>query len=129
MTIVGHLLSRVGEDLADRLHGPMIPRLLLQPVMAALLAIRSGLRDARDGNPPYFWALVSDPKHRRDMLRAGWKDIARVVLLGAVMDIVYQVIFLHWIYPGEALIVTTFLAFVPYLLLRGPVTRVARWMR
>jgi hypothetical protein len=30
-------------------------------------------------------------------------------------------------YPGEAEIVAILLAFVPYLLLRGPVARVARW--
>jgi hypothetical protein len=30
-------------------------------------------------------------------------------------------------YPGEAVIVAIALAFFPYLLLRGPIARVARW--
>jgi hypothetical protein len=29
----------------------------------------------------------------------------------------------------EAVLIALFLAFVPYLLLRGPVTRAARWWR
>jgi hypothetical protein len=32
-------------------------------------------------------------------------------------------------YPGEAAIVAIMLAFVPYLLLRGPVARIVRWRR
>jgi hypothetical protein len=30
-------------------------------------------------------------------------------------------------YPGEAVIVAVALAFFPYLLLRGPIDRIARW--
>ena len=32
-------------------------------------------------------------------------------------------------HPGEAAIIAILLAFVPYLLLRGPITRVAAWWR
>jgi hypothetical protein len=31
------------------------------------------------------------------------------------------------LYPGEALIVAIVLAFIPYLLIRGPAARLARW--
>jgi hypothetical protein len=48
---VRHLDERCG-DLIDRLTGPMKFRLVLQPVMAAFFAIRSGLEDARAGKPP-----------------------------------------------------------------------------
>jgi hypothetical protein len=44
------------------------------------------------------------------------------------MDAIYQLIDLHWFYPGEAIIVALELAFVPYLLIRGPANRIARWM-
>ncbi len=43
------------------------------------------------------------------------------------MDLIYQVIEFKTFYPGEAVIVALLLAFVPYLLLRGPCERVARW--
>lgn len=45
---------RFVEDLSDRVSGPMKFRLVLQPMMAAFFAIRSGLADARAGKPPYF---------------------------------------------------------------------------
>ena len=48
---------RFVEDLIDRGSGPMKFRLVLQPVMAALFAIRSGLGDAWARKPPYFWCL------------------------------------------------------------------------
>ena len=33
-------------------------RFILQPSMAAIAAIRDGLKDARTGRSPYFWAIV-----------------------------------------------------------------------
>jgi hypothetical protein len=120
--LVGHLHGRVG--------GLMSFRLILQPVMAAFLAIHAGLQDARIGRPPYFWAILVDPSHRRGMLREGWKDVAKVFVMAVVIDAVYQVIELRWFFPVEALIVAFILAFVPYLLIRGPVGRIARlWRR
>jgi hypothetical protein len=43
--------------------------------------------------------------------------------------VVYQVFVLRWIYPGQTLVVATTLAIIPYLLIRGPVTRIARRKR
>ncbi len=43
------------------------------------------------------------------------------------MDAIYQWIVLQTFYPAEAVIVAIALAFFPYVLLRGPITRVARW--
>jgi hypothetical protein len=102
-------------------------RLILQPVMAAFFAVRAGWRDGRASRVPFIWGLIHDPAHRRDMIRSGWKDVWRVFLLGIGMDVVYQIIVLRWFYPGEALIVATLLAIVPYLLLRGVTMRIVRW--
>lgn len=120
------LFSRIMEDLVGRVGGPMKFRLILQPVMAAIFAIRSGLKDAKDKKPPYFWALFTDPAHRQDMLRDGWKSVGRVFILGIIMDAIYQLIVFRWFYPGEALLIATILALIPYLLIRGPVNRIAR---
>jgi hypothetical protein len=116
---------RIVENLSDRVTGPMKFRLLLQPVMASIFAIMAGLADAKAGKPPYFWALVTHPQHRRDMLKDGWKSVGKVFMLAIVLDCVYQVIVQRFVYPGEALIVAFILAIVPYLLLRGLVTRIA----
>jgi hypothetical protein len=43
------------------------------------------------------------------------------------VDAIYQLYALETFRPGEALIVSMALAFVPYLLIRGPAARVARW--
>jgi len=120
------ILMRFVENLNDRVTGPMKFRLLLQPAMAAFFAIRAGLNDARTGKPPYFWSLVTDPAHRVDMLKDGWKGVGKVFLIALLLDVIYQVIVLKFVYPGEAIYVAFVLAILPYLILRGLVTRIAR---
>ena len=45
------------------------------------------------------------------------------------MDAIYQATVLKTFYPGEMVVIAVLLAFVPYLVLRGPIARVARgWM-
>ena len=118
--------TRVGNDLVARVSGPLKFRLVLQPAMATFLAIRSGLADARAGKPPYFWSLFWDHSHRAERLKEGWKSIGKVFILALLLDVVYQVIVLRFVYPGEAIIVAFVLAVVPYLIVRGAVTRLAR---
>ena len=121
------VISRFFENLVGRLSGPMKFRLVLQPVMAVIFAVRSGLKDSREGKPPYFWGLFINPEGRADMLRDGWKPVGRIFIFGIIMDVVYQIIVFRRFYPVEALSVAAILALVPYLLIRGPVTRIARW--
>ena len=124
------LIIRGWEGLVDRVGGPMTFRLILQPTMAALLALRAGLKDAREGRPPYFWILLTDPSQRVYLLREGWQSIARVFILAVVMDFIYEWVMDRWFYPLETLIVAIVLAVVPYVLLRGPINRIARrWFR
>jgi hypothetical protein len=117
---------RVVENLQDRITGPMKFRLLLQPVMAVIFAVLSGLKDAKAGKPPYFWALLTEPSHRREMFKDGWKSVGKVFVLALVLDVIYQVIVQRFVYPGEAIVVALALAIVPYLIVRGLVTRIAR---
>ena len=121
-----HMWVRVATQLIARVSGPMKFRLVLQPCMAAFFAIRSGLADARAGKTPYFWCLLSDPGQRADMIKDGWKSVGRVFILALVLDAVYQIMVLHFVYLGEMIIVAFVLAIVPYLIVRGLVTRVAR---
>jgi hypothetical protein len=117
---------RVWTDLVGRLHGPLQFRLVLQPTVASLLGLRAGLRDARAGRLPYGWALVFDARHRRAHVRSGWKDVGGVFAVAAIIDIVYQLIVLGWVYPGETIIVAFLLADVPYIVLRALSNRLAR---
>lgn len=119
-------IVRVGDLLGVRLHGPLALRIVLQPAVACFLAIRAGLRDARQGRPAYFWAVLSSPGHRVELLREGWKDIVKIFLIAILLDGVYQFVVTRTVRPGEALFIGILLAVVPYLLVRGPVTRLAR---
>ena len=124
------LIVRGWEGLMDRVGGPMTFRLILQPLMAALLAVRAGLKDAREGRPPYLWTLITGSGQRVDLLREGWRSIGRVFVLAVVMDLIYEVVVDRLFYPLETFIVAIVLAVVPYLVLRGPVNRIARrWRR
>jgi len=124
-------LERIWRNIVARPGGPMTFRFVLQPAMAAVAALRDGVRDARLGRRPYLWALVGGvrgPEQRSGRLWQGIVSTARILILGVVIDIAYQVIFLDMFYPGESAIIAVLLAFVPYALLRGPVRRVAsRW--
>jgi hypothetical protein len=124
------LASRFFSDLIGRIDGPMSFRLLLQPIMAIAFAMRDGRRDAREGRAPYFWALFTEPSHRRELLRDGWHGVYRVFALALVLDLIYQYVVFRQFFPLQALIVAFALALVPYVLLRGPTNRlVARVAR
>jgi hypothetical protein len=60
------------------------------------------------------------------MLREGWRSVTKVFLLACVFDVAYQLLVFRRVYPVEALLVAGGLAFIPYLLLRGPVARLMR---
>jgi hypothetical protein len=123
------MLLRGLLNVTDRVGGPMTFRIILQPLMASLLAFRAGWKDAQTGRPPYFWTILTDPAQRPDLLREGWKSVARVFVLAIVMDVIYQLIVLQWIYPLELILVAILLAVVPYLVIRGPVNRMVSRLR
>jgi hypothetical protein len=127
--ITAESLGRLWRDILDRPGGPMTFRFILQPAMAILAAARDGVRDARLGRRPYVWALihgVRDPQGRSGRLWEGIIATGRVLILGVIMDIIYQWKVLGTFYPGQAAVIAILLAFVPYLLLRGPFERLAR---
>ena len=119
------LISRFVPDLIGRMHGPFAFRFVLQPIMAGLLALHDGLADARQGKPAYFWSVVTHGAERRALLREGWHRVTRVLVLGVVMDVLYQLIVFKTIHPLQLVVIVLALAFVPYLALRGPINRIA----
>jgi hypothetical protein len=126
---VDDLVARVFHNLIARVEGPMKFRLVLQPLMAVILATRAALRDARGGEPAFFWAVFTNPAERGKLLESGWKDVGKVFIVAILIDAVYQYIVIRWVYPGELLIVAFLLAIVPYVLVRGPLNRVLRRVR
>jgi len=117
---------RIWSDIFARPGGPMALRFALQPLMAIIAALHDGIKDARTGRSPYLWTMLTSRTERGGRLREGLIATGRTILMGLVMDSIYQAIVLKTLYPGEAVIIAILLAFVPYLLLRGPIARIVR---
>ena len=112
-----------------RASGPLHVRLVVMPTVAAILAIRDGLKAAREGKPAFLWAIVAGRAERRQVLRSAWKGIRRVFVMALVLDTAYQLFALRTVHVAQALIVGVVLAILPYVLIRGPVARLARFVR
>jgi hypothetical protein len=118
--------SRLWQNLFERPGGPMVFRFFLQPTMAAIAAWRDGVDDARTGRSPFFVGALTDPAQRTVRLNEALVATARIILLGLVMDGIYQAIEFKSFHPAEAVIIALVLAFLPYLVLRGLIARAAR---
>jgi hypothetical protein len=118
--------QRIVQDLVARLDGPLHFRFIVQPLMATIFAVIDGVKDAKAGKPAYFWALLSTPEYRKDLVKEGWKSVGKIFILAIILDVVYQLKVHSTVYPGEMLIVAFALAIAPYLVLRGPINRIVR---
>ena len=122
-------LTRTVEQLIARADGPLHFRLVVMPIVVTILAIRAHLRDVKEGEPIFFGAFVTSPTERRRLFRSGLKDFGRVFIIACVLDTVYQLMALRSFHPGQILIVAVVCAIVPYFLVRGPILRLAHWLR
>jgi hypothetical protein len=118
--------ARVWSDLTGGLHAPLAFRVIVQPLVAAFFAVRAGRRDALEGRPLFFWAVLGDPLRRRERLCEAWQHVGKVFLAAVVIDVVYQLVVRQGIDPFEAIVVGAILAVLPYLVFRGIVNRLLR---
>jgi hypothetical protein len=121
----GEIFTRGSDQLTGRITGPLNIRLILTPAMAAFFAIRDGVRAARSGHPSFFWEAVRSPEERKARLRAGWASLKRVVLLGFVIDLIYQFYVFRAYYVFQTVILVLVLAVLPYILIHAVTTRMA----
>lgn len=119
--------QRFWGDIFARFGGPMTFRFFLQPTMAALAAVHDGLRDARQGHKSFFWTAWFDHTQPTGRLREGLTSVARVLLLGICMDVIYQFKEFDAFYPAEAAVIAILLAVIPYFIFRWIVEMLARW--
>jgi hypothetical protein len=123
------LLASIWNVLMVRGSGPLHFRLILQPIVAAVLALRAGRNDARQGKSAFLRAFVREREKRRVLLLDTWKDTGKLFLVGVALDVIYQLIASYSIRPVESLIVATILAVIPYLIVRGLTNRIMTWWR
>jgi hypothetical protein len=109
-----------------RLDGPFHFRFIGQPLMACVFAVIDGIKDAKLGKPAYFWDLIVSPGHRKELIKDGWKSVWKIFVVAMILEAAYQLKLGHLDYRGYVFIAAFALAIVPYLLLRGPVNRIAR---
>jgi hypothetical protein len=126
MQAIWESIARGWENFLARPGGQFSLRFVLQPVVAALIALRAGLKDAREDRPAFLWAAFSDASARSQLLHGGWMDIRMPFLVAVILDGIYQLVAHRSIFPLELLFTASLLALIPYTLLRGPINRVAR---
>jgi len=113
-------------DFIGRFDGPLHIRLVLQPLVAILFAVRDGVGDAHQGRSAYGWTVLTDRAQRLYLLESGWRGIFKVFFVAYALDVVYQLMVWHRLKPFEALLTAVVLAVLPYALLRGPANRFVR---
>jgi hypothetical protein len=127
--LIADALVRGWDNFLARTTGPLHLRFVLQPAVAALLAVRAGLQDARQGRPAFLWSVLTSRGRRWELLREALRDTSKVLLVAATLDAVYQLMVEGGVYVLELVFTALCLAFVPYVAIRGPVGRLAAWVR
>ncbi len=114
------------DDILKRLTGPGRFRFVLQPLTAMVLGILGGLGDVRAGRPPYLYALILHRDQRRELMKSGLETVLNLLLMGILMDAIFQWVILGTSHPGAALVVGPVLVVGPYAVARALSNRLAR---
>src|SRR5262249_28812012 len=93
------------EDLPRRLIGPGRFRFMFQPLMAMILGIRSGIKDARLGRPPFLEGVFFHPDHREEFMKSALENVINVLLMGILLDSCFQWVLYGYSYPAAALLI------------------------
>lgn len=121
------LINTYLEAIGVRHSGPMSFRLILQPVMSLIYAVIAGVRDAKTGRHHFITQgliLGKTKRTRKELLQELWKDVGKVFILAAVMEIIFEIIEFKTVHPFVVIKVSFFLAILPYLIFRGTVARI-----
>jgi len=116
----------IGRDLSGpgMLGGRFQIRVILQPLVAIILGLRFGVRDAKAGKPPFFLALALDKGNRRALLKEAARDALMPLIVALLIDSILQQMINHRIRPVAAVIVGGILVFLPFLIVRALANRV-----
>jgi hypothetical protein len=118
--------GRFFQDILARLSGPGRLRVIVQPTVAILLGVRSGIKDAREGATPFLWAPAFHGRHRRALLRSAFISIRDLVAIAILLDIISQFLIFREVHPGAALMVGPVLITMPYVVVRALTNRIMR---
>jgi hypothetical protein len=114
------------DDIPKRLTGPGRFRFVVQPLVAVVLGVLGGLADVRAGRPPYLYALILHRDQRRELVKSGFETVLNLLLMGILLDAIFQWVILGTSHPGAALVVGPVLIVGPYVVARALSNRLAR---
>jgi hypothetical protein len=117
------------RELPERFTGEGRLRFIIQPLVASLLGIGSGIADARAGAPPYIFELLLNARSRGERLRHGLAQIRTLLALGIILDVIFQLGLYGEVHPGPAVLIGPILISIPYAIARALTNRIGRrWM-
>jgi len=122
------LTKQFFEDMLSRLTGPGRLRFILQPTVALIIGARDGIKDKREGFPPFLSALISPAVRRYDLLRSGFASVRDLISFAIILDVISQFLIFRQIHPGAALLLGPVLIAIPYSMSRALANRISRRM-
>jgi len=116
----------IGADLSGRgiLGGSFQIRLILQPLVAMLLGVRFGIRDAKQGRAPIIKAVAGAKGQRGSLLAHAARDAVIPLVVALVLDAILQRMINGRVRPLGAVIVGGLLVFLPFLIVRALTNRI-----
>lgn len=122
-----YLLSKqFFEDMLARVSGPGRLRFILQPMVALFIGLRDGIKDSREGRPPFLLALVSHRARRTELLRSALTSVRDLVAVAIILDVISQFLIFEDVHPGAAVVIGPVLIAVPYSISRALSNRLSR---
>jgi hypothetical protein len=115
----------IARDLTGRglLGGKFQIRLILQPLVAILLGLKFGIRDAKSGHRPFFQRLVAGDEHRGHLFKQSLRDAIIPLCIAFILDSILQKMILGHIRPAAAIIVGGLLVYLPFVIVRALANR------
>jgi hypothetical protein len=115
----------IARDLSGRglFGGPFQIRLILQPLLAILLGIKFGIRDAKAGKAPFFQQVAHTPGGRGAIFKQAARDAILPLCLALLLDSILQHMINGRVRPFAAVVVGGLLVFIPFLIVRALANR------
>jgi len=120
------LLSPLVDRFVARFSGPMNLRFVLQPVMAIVLAIRDGRRDALAEAPPFIHNILFGSGERTAHLESAARGLTVPAMVGTVADAIAQFLLFGSVQPSAAVLVGVGVLAIPYAVTRELANRILR---
>ena len=116
----------IGRDLGGHgiLGGSFQVRLILQPLLAMLLGVRFGIRDAKAGELPFIQAVLRGKGERGHLLGKALRDVVVPLVVAFILDAILQRVNHLRIRPLGVVVVGGLLVFLPFVVVRALANRI-----